>query len=161
MKFINSLIVISCIISSLIAENIYLGKYNPDSLRFKTAYATRCVESPSVDGKLDDDSWKQAIPVSEFFQIEPNELTAPSEQTITRVVYDDNAIYIAFENFDSDPDKIRSPLTRRDSYMDGFASNADFVGFAIDSKNDDYNGNCFGVNAAGVKIDVTISGHED
>jgi hypothetical protein len=45
--------------------------------------------------------------------------------------------------------------------MDGFGSNADFVGFAIDSKNDDYNGNWFGVNAAGVKIDVTISGHED
>ena len=60
MKFINSLIVTSCIISSLIAENIYLDKYNPDSLRFKTAYATRCIEPPSVDGRLDDESWGKA-----------------------------------------------------------------------------------------------------
>ena len=159
MKFINSLIIISCIISSLIAENIYSEKFNPDSLRFKTAYATRCIESPYIDGKLDDDSWKQAMPVNEFFQIEPIELTAPSEQTIVRVIYDDNAIYIAFECKDSNPEKIRRPLTRRDNYMDGFSSSSDFVGFAIDSRNDDYNGNWFGVNAAGVKIDVSVSGH--
>ena len=57
--------------------------------------------------------------------------------------------------------KIRKPLTRRDNYMDGFASSSDFVGFAIDSRNDDYNGNWFGVNAAGVKIDVSVSGHEE
>ena len=42
-----------------------------------------------------------------------------------------------------------------------FASSADFVGIAIDSKNDDYNGKWFGVNAAGVKIDVSVSGDEE
>ena len=161
MKFINSLIVTSCIISSLIAENIYLDKYNPDSLRFKTAYATRCIEPPSVDGRLDDESWGKAIPVNEFFQIEPIEFGAPSEKTVVRVLYDDQALYVAFENFDSEPNKIRRPLTRRDAYMDGFASSADFVGIAVDSKNDDYNGKWFGVNAAGVKIDVNVSGNEE
>ena len=69
--------------------------------------------------------------------------------------------YISFESFDSEPNNIRKPLTRRDAYMDGFASSADYVGFAIDSKNDDYNGKWFGVNAAGVKIDVNVSGNEE
>ena len=80
---------------------------------------------------------------------------------MVRVLYDDQALYIAFENLDSTPEKIRKPLTRRDAYMDGFASSADFVGIAIDSKNDDYNGKWFGVNAAGVKIDVSVSGDEE
>ena len=70
--------------------------------------------------------------------------------------FDDNALYISFNNFDSKPDKIRAPLTRRDAYMDGFNTVSDFVGFAIDSRNDDFNGKWFGVNAAGVKIDVNM-----
>ena len=161
MKIRQSFITVILFISSIIAQNTYLEKFNPDSLRFKTSYATRCIEAPYIDGKLDDDSWVQATPVNEFFQIEPIELSAPSEQTVVRVAYDDNAIYVAFENFDSQPDKIRRPLTRRDNWMDGFSSTSDFVGFGIDSKNDDYNGNFFAVNAAGVKIDVALSGHED
>ena len=161
MKIRQGLITVILFISSIIAQSTYLEKFNPDSLRFKTSYATRCIDPPYIDGRLDDDSWVQATPVNEFFQIEPIEFSAPSEQTIVRVVYDDNAIYIAFECKDSNPEKIRKPLTRRDNYMDGFASSSDFVGFAIDSRNDDYNGNWFGVNAAGVKIDVSVSGHEE
>ena len=161
MKLINSLLVIILSVSGIVANNSYLENFNPDSLRYKISYATRCIDSPSIDGRLDDESWNMAIPVSEFFQLEPIEFGQPSEKTVVRVLYDDQALYISFENFDSEPDKIRKPLTRRDAYMDGFASSADFIGFAIDSKNDDYNGKWFGVNAAGVKIDVNVSGNEE
>jgi hypothetical protein len=161
MNIRQSFIIIIIFVSRIFAQKIYLEKFNPDSLRFKTSYATRCVEPPNIDGRLDDDSWVQALPVNDFFQIEPIEFSAPSEQTFVRVIYDDNAIYISFECKDSNPEKIRKPLTRRDNYMDGFSSASDFVGFAIDSRNDDYNGNWFVVNAAGVKIDVSVSGHEE
>mgnify|MGYP000435134051 FL=1 len=161
MKLINSILVIILSVSGIVANNYYLENFNPDSLRYKISYATRCIESPSIDGRLDDESWNMAIPISEFFQLDPIEFGPPSEKTVVRVLYDDQALYISFENFDSEPDKIRKPLTRRDAYMDGFASSADFVGFAIDSKNDDYNGKWFGVNAAGVKIDVNVSGNEE
>ena len=161
MKIINSLLVIILSVSGIVANNSYLENFNPDSLRYKISYATRCIDSPSIDGRLDDESWNMAIPISEFFQLEPIEFGQPSEKTVVRVLYDDQALYISFENFDSEPDKIRKPLTRRDAYMDGFASSADFIGFAIDSKNDDYNGKWFGVNAAGVKIDVNVSGNEE
>ena len=161
MKLIKILIGIIFIISSVIADNAYLKNFNPDSLRFKTAYATRCSEPPTIDGILNDESWNMAIPIIEFFQLAPIEFGVPSEKTVVRVLYDDQALYVAFENFDSEPDKIRKPLTRRDAYMDGFASSADFVGIAVDSKNDDYNGKWFGVNAAGVKIDVNVSGNDE
>ena len=45
--------------------------------------------------------------------------------------------------------------------MDGFNTVADFIGVAVDSRNDDFNGKWFGVNAAGVKIDVNVSGQEN
>ena len=134
---------------------------NPDSLRYKVAMASRCEYPPVIDGVLDDLSWGLAIPVDDFLQIEPVEFARPSEKTIVKILFDDNALYISFNNFDSKPDKIRAPLTRRDAYMDGFNTVSDFVGFAIDSRNDDFNGKWFGVNAAGVKIDVNVSGQED
>ena len=80
MKLINTLIAIIFIISSAIADNAYSKKFNPDSLRYKITYATRCIEPPFVDGRLDDESWGKAIPVNEFFQIEPIEFGAPSEK---------------------------------------------------------------------------------
>ena len=142
-------------------QSNYLTDFNPDSLRFKTATAVRCSEPPAIDGVLDDPVWQSALPIDEFFQIDPLELARPAESTIARVLYDDNSLYISFRSYDSQPDQIKRALVRRDNWMEGFNSNSDWVGFSIDSRNDDYNGYFFAVNASGVKIDVSISGHED
>ena len=141
-------------------QSSYLTDFNPDSLRFKTATAVRCSEAPVIDGILDDAVWQSALPVDEFFQIDPLELAPPSEKTVARVLYDDESLYISFRSYDSQPDRIKRALVRRDNWMDGFNSNSDWVGFSIDSRNDDFNGYFFAVNASGVKIDVSISGHE-
>ena len=93
---------------------------NPDSLRYKVAMASRCKEPPIIDGVLEDLSWDFATPIDDFLQIEPVEFSQPSEKTIIKILFDDNALYISFNNFDSKPEKIRAPLTRRDAYMDGF-----------------------------------------
>ena len=138
----------------------YLTNFHPDSLRFKTATAVRCFETPVIDGILDEAVWQSALPVDEFFQTNPLELTPPSEKTIVRILYDDNSLYISFQNYDSQPDKIKRPLTRRDIWMEGFNSNADWVGLSIDSQNNDLNGYFIAVNAAGIKIDVIISGQQ-
>ena len=70
MKIINSLLVIILSVSEIVANNSYLENFNPDSLRYKISYATRCIDPPSIDGRLDDESWNMAIPLSEFFQLE-------------------------------------------------------------------------------------------
>jgi hypothetical protein len=142
-------------------QSNYLTDFNPDSLRFKTATAVRCSEAPVIDGLLDDPVWQSALPIDEFFQIDPLELALPAELTIARVLYDDESLYISFRSYDSQPDRIKRALVRRDNWMEGFNSNSDWVGFSIDSRNDDYNGYFFAVNASGVKIDVSISGHEN
>ena len=161
MKKLSILLFLFFFLSIGKSNDAYLKNFNPDSLKYKIVYASRCSQPPVIDGMLDDESWNLALPIDEFFQIEPIEFGAPTEKTLVRVLYDDQALYVSFENLDSSPEKIRKPLTRRDAYMDGFASSADFVGIAIDSKNDDYNGKWFGVNAAGVKIDVSVSGDEE
>ena len=56
-------------------------KINPDSLRYKIAYTSRCEKAPIVDGILDDASWAEAIPLEDFHQIEPIEFGVPSEKT--------------------------------------------------------------------------------
>ena len=142
-------------------QSNYLMDFNPDSLRFKTARAVRCSEAPVIDGLLDDPVWQSALPIDEFFQIDPLELAPPAESTIARILYDDESLYISFRSYDSQPDRIKRALVRRDNWMEGFNSNSDWVGFSIDSRNDDYNGYFFAVNASGVKIDVSISGHEN
>ena len=157
MIFLKKIITTFIIISVIFSENVI----NPDSLRYKVAYATRCGVSPIIDGFLNDTAWDSSMVISDFLQLVPIELAKPSERTEARILYDDNAIYISFLNFDSNSLKIRAPLTRRDAYMDGFNTAADFIGIAFDSRNDDFNGKWFGVNAAGVKIDVNVSGQED
>ena len=160
--FIFRFLIVNLIILGVgYGQSNYLTDFNPDSLRFKTATAVRCSEPPVIDGVLDDPVWQSALPVDEFFQIDPLELARPAESTIARVLYDDNSLYISFRSYDSQPDQIKRALVRRDNWMEGFNSNSDWVGFSIDSRNDDYNGYFFAVNASGVKIDVSISGHED
>ena len=160
--FIFRFLIFNMIILALsFGQSNYLTDFNPDSLRFKTATAVRCSEAPVIDGLLDDPVWQSALPVDEFFQIDPLELAPPAESTIARVLYDDESLYISFRSYDSQPDRIKRALVRRDNWMEGFNSNSDWVGFSIDSRNDDYNGYFFAVNASGAKIDVSISGHEN
>ena len=56
------------------SNDVYLKNFDPDSLKYKIAYASRCSQPPVIDGMLDDESWNSALPIDEFFQIEPIEL---------------------------------------------------------------------------------------
>ncbi len=127
-------------------------------LKYKVAMATRTQTPPVIDGVIDDPVWAEAKLINEFVQHEPYNLEAPSVQTETRVLYDDEYLYISFNNYDPKPEKIMGRLSRRDDWMTGFDFNSDWVGIGIDSRNDDKTGYWFAVNAAEVQVDVVISG---
>jgi len=126
-------------------------------LKFKVALATRTAIPPVIDGIIDDEAWDNAILIDEFVQHQPYNLEAPSVQTKVRVLYDDEYLYVSFYNYDPEPDKIMGRLARRDDWMTGFDFNSDWVGFGIDSRNDDKTGYWFAVNAGEVQVDVAIS----
>ncbi len=112
--------------------------------------ATRAGAPPVIDGTLDDDAWKAAVPSSAFTQQTPFDGVGPSEHTTMRVLYDDQALYFGF-----DCQQLHSPimgrLTRRDH-----DSESDWVWIQIDSRRDGKNAVMFAVNVVGVIADGTI-----
>jgi hypothetical protein len=109
--------------------------------------ATRVMRAPVLDGVLDDDVWKLAVPTDSFLQKFPDAGQPPSERTTLRVLYDDHALYVGFECTQTKSPIVRR-LTRRDRWVE-----ADSVSFAIDSRRDGTSAFEFSVNAAGVLSD--------
>jgi hypothetical protein len=122
--------------------------------------ATRVPEASALklDGDLADEVWGRAEAITDFRQRDPKENGDPSFRTEARVAYDAEAIYIAVQAFDPEPDKIVGILTRRDN-----SSPSDWISVAIDSYHDRRTAYEFAVNPAGVKQDKYYfnDGNED
>ncbi|MCP4547808.1 MAG: hypothetical protein GY835_15205 [bacterium] len=105
---------------------------------------------PILDGLLDDPIWKSSglDLMNTFTQNEPDEGDAPTEQTQVAIAYDDEALYLAYWCYDSEPDQISRQLVRRDR-----GSESDFISFYIDPFHDHQTGYIFSVSAAGVQRD--------
>lgn len=85
----------------------------------KTMRATRVNPAPpTIDGILNDEAWQHTPLFSDFTQHDPDEGKAPTESTTVQIVYDDEAVYIGVQCYDSKADKIASRLTRRDQWLD-------------------------------------------
>lgn len=116
--------------------------------RSPTLAMMRTDKPPDIDGKLDDPAWQAAPLETSFTQNFPDEAKQPTERTELRVLYDDDAIYVAIRCFDSHPEQIVGRLTRRDRDIEG-----DKVTVDISSKNDKASAYHFQVNPAGVQVD--------
>jgi hypothetical protein len=108
-------------------------------------------EEPVVDGRLEDPTWRYAIPVADFLQRNPVEGAVPSESTEVRFAYTDHDLYVAFRGFDRQPDRVYGRLVRRDQR----ASSDDFSLF-LDSYHDKRTAFEFTINPSGARRDVLI-----
>jgi len=104
-----------------------------------------------VDGRLDDNAWRDAEPARGFRVWDPDRGAIPSEETIFKVVYDDGAVYFGVACLERDPSKISAKLARRDRF-----SNSDLVSVYIDPYFDHTTGYNFRVNPLGVQQDSYI-----
>jgi hypothetical protein len=121
-----------------------------DTSRIHKAYRLpRAVEHPVVDGVLTDAVWNNAENADQFIQQSPNPGAPARQRTEVKVIYTDDAIYIAARMFDSAPDSILHQLSPRDEYQ----NNTDAFGILIDPYHDKRNGFFFAVTAAGVQTD--------
>ncbi len=112
---------------------------------------TKFDKPPVIDGKLDDEVWKNAARFKDFIQNRPGELTAPSKQTEAYIGYDAKFFYVAFKAFD-EPDKIRSTVAKRDSVFDD-----DWVGVWLDTFNDGRRAYELLFNPLGVQADAVFT----
>ncbi len=109
--------------------------------------------APHIDGLLAEDCWNDAIAIGDLIQTEPVEGQAPSERTETRVLFDDQHLYIGIRCFDSDPGGILASKMKRDSDLNA----DDRVIVVLDTFGDRRNGYTFIVNPAGAQADAFIA----
>lgn len=103
-----------------------------------------------IDGNPDEKAWDGKWEGG-FLQREPYENHQPSEETLFRLVFDDEYLYVAIKALDHSPDSIVSRLSRRDK------ADGDLVGVALDSYHDLRTAFGFFVSASGVKTDELFS----
>ncbi len=139
------------IIFSLLCASISSIWAQNDSIKFYTT--TRITgEPPKIDGRVDDAAWNQ-VPWGggNFKQRSPDAGRLASVQTQFKILYDDKNLYILLKNFDPDPSKIVSRMSRRDGFE------GDQVEINIDSYNDKRTAFSFSASVAGVKGDEYVS----
>lgn len=134
---------------------------NPDTTLATSANvvtATRAQQPPIIDGRDDDAVWAAAPVIDDFLEWRPTEGKAPRYRTDGRIAYDAGNLYVYVRAHDPAPDSIRHLLERRDSFTP-----SDMIWVFVDSYHDRRSGYEFGVNAAGVKMDLAVydDGNED
>ncbi len=104
-------------------------------------------KAPVIDGKLDDEIWKQATVLKDFYQVQPGDNIAPSKPTEVMLGYDSKFLYVAFHCYD-EPDKVRATIPKRDNIF-----NDDYVGILFDTFNDKRKAYEFDFSPLGVQAD--------
>ena len=125
----------------------------------KTIKTTRVEKAPKIDGILNDKAWKDAELITDFVVFRPsNGKPVSSEyQSIVKVIYDNDAIYISAQMNDPDPEGIPKEFSTRDNF-----SQADFFLVTINPNDDGQNPFEFVVQATGNQADSKVSnGNED
>lgn len=130
-----------------------------DSIFRKKITIIKVLESPKIDGILNDDVWKKAPVATNFVERTPkNGRPIPdSLRTEVKIVYNDLGIYFGAKMYDPEPEKILKELTERDNI-----GNDDFFYILLNGYNDRQQSLNFIVTAAGVQYDQKMTnGNED
>lgn len=111
----------------------------------------RFEKPPVIDGKLDDEVWKTAITLKDFYQISPGDNIAPSKPTEAFIGYDSKFLYFGFHAYD-EPDKVRATVAQRDNVFD-----EDNIRVFLDTFNDQRKAYVLGWNPLGVQQDGILT----
>lgn len=100
-------------------------------------------EAPKIDGDLSDAAWQKAARVDEFYQVFPREGAPPTQKTVAYIMYDERTIYVAFEAFETEMDKVSATVGERDGgvfkddsvrvMFDTYGTGRDGFGFHMNS----------------------------
>jgi hypothetical protein len=102
---------------------------------------------PTIDGKMDEDVWKSAAVLKDFYQTNPGDNIAPTAPTEAFIGYDAKFLYFAFHCFD-DPSKVRATVAKRDDVF-----GEDNIRLFLDTFNDQRRAYVLGFNPLGIQQD--------
>ena len=130
-----------------------------DDINYETArldrrlLAVRTAAPLTLDGALDEASWREAPVAMHFIQNDPREGQPATFDTEVRVLYDDQALYLGVFAHDDDP----SAIIVSDLKKDFNINTSDLFRVVLDTFNDGRNGYQFAVNPAGAKWDAQMA----
>jgi hypothetical protein len=104
-----------------------------------------------VDGRSDDLAWQSVPPVPLTVYL-PADQAAPTERTVARIAYDDEALYVVFDALEPHPGGVRASSMIRDDDSPG-----DFVNVMLDTFGDRQNAVAFSTTPGGQRNDWTVS----
>jgi hypothetical protein len=87
---------------------------DPEAVARPSARATRTELPVVLDGSLDEAAWKGAEPISGFIQAVPDAGYPATEETVVRVLYDDERLYVGALLLDSHPEGIIAQYLNQD-----------------------------------------------
>ena len=110
----------------------------------------RTAKAIQIDGRLDEEAWRDALALELPYEVDPGENTPAPVRTECFVLYDAGHLYVAFRAHDPEPSAIRAHLADRDQ-----VDRDDSVGFVVDTFNDERRGFEMFVNPLGVQTDAS------
>lgn len=126
----------------------------------KVLNAIKTSDKITIDGKFNETIWESTPIANDFVMYYPENGKRENEnkKTEVKIIYDNEAIYIAATLYDDEPDKILTQITKRDD--SGIYDN---FGVFINGFNDSQQDFRFYVSASGVQADCfsTSDGSED
>ena len=116
----------------------------------KTLQAIRIDSKITIDGKFDESAWQNVPVAKNFVELFPDngKLIPDNKDTEVKIVYTDEAIFVAAFMRDDQPKEILSEFTLRDDF-----ATADHFGIFLNGFNDGQQEFRFFVSAAGVQQD--------
>jgi hypothetical protein len=117
-------------------------------------HALRISTPPTLDGVLDDEAWSgDPLPLDAWMSYNPMRGEAAAEKTQVWIAFDDKAVYFAFRCLDTQANRIRTNISRRDN-----AFGDDWVGLSLDSSRAGQLAYHLFVNPSGIQMDALQSG---
>ena len=112
---------------------------------------------PVLDGDLNDAVWKEAEALDDvWITYNPTNGSEMPQRTQAYLAYDDQNLYFAFYCQDSQPDRIRTSLTKRDGIFED-----DWVGLSLDTVGTKQYGYELFVNPSGAQGDIFRTGDSE
>ncbi|MEX2466655.1 MAG: DUF5916 domain-containing protein [Gemmatimonadota bacterium] len=136
--------------TATLAQDATDGALQPVSLMARPLPADSAIR---LDGRIDEDIWSSAVPITDFTQQEPVEGGVPSHPTEIRVMFDNDNLYIGAIIYD-DPEGVLAFQRQRDA---GLGTDDRFM-WILDTFRDGRTGYFFEINAAGLMGDGIITG---
>jgi hypothetical protein len=104
-----------------------------------------------IDGASDDPAWQVVAPLPMTVYL-PSQRDTPVERTLVRVAYDDHALYVMVDAWESHPGQVRASSMIRDDDAAG-----DFINVLLDTFGDRQSAVNFSTTPGGQRNDWTIS----